>query len=86
MRDDDDAAAVFVRQRTQDPDEVLGVFAVQTAGGFVRQYDLAAGGQGAGDGHPLLLAAGERAGETAQVLLCTSFYTFLKFFRYTVGG
>src|SRR6056297_4188789 len=40
-------------------------FGVEVGSGFVGQDDLGAGYQGAGNGHPLALAAGELAGAVA---------------------
>ena len=42
---------------------------VQVGQGFVQQQELGAGGDGPGDGHPLLLASGELVGIAAPVLL-----------------
>ena len=48
---------------------ILACFAVQVAGGLVGQKDGRLGGQRPGDGHTLLLAAGELARQIPQLLL-----------------
>ena len=67
--DDDDAAVIFVSEPVEDLHDVLAVGAVQVARGLVGQDDLAAGGQGAGDGDPLLFAAGEHIGQPLELIL-----------------
>ena len=41
---------------------------VQGAGGLIRQNDGGLSGQGPGNGHPLLLAAGELTGQVAALI------------------
>ena len=58
MGDHHDGGAVFV-ELPEELEDAVGGFAVQVAGGLVREDDLRAVEQGAGDGDALLLAAGE---------------------------
>ena len=55
-------------QPLKDGEDVFPVCGVQVAGGLVRQQDLGVHPQGPGDGHPLLLAAGEHGGVAVQSL------------------
>ena len=57
--DGDAQPPVDVLQKRQDR---LGGHGIQRAGGLVAEQHLRIGGQGAGDGHALLLAAGELRG------------------------
>jgi hypothetical protein len=50
------------------------VLAVERAGGFVGEHQLRVLGDAAGDGHPLLLAAGEFRGPLAQLVLQAHFH------------
>ena len=45
-----------------EPEDIPGSFGVQSAGGLVAQEHPGAGGKSPGDGHPLLLTAGELGG------------------------
>ena len=51
-----------LRQRLHDAQHLAHHFRVQRGGGLVEQQHLRVHGQGAGDGHPLLLAAGDLPG------------------------
>ena len=55
----DAQALVDVPDKAED---VTGGLGVQGGGGLVAQQDLGIGGQGPGDGHPLLLSPGELGG------------------------
>ena len=48
--------------------ETIPSFAVQIAGGLIGQKNGGLGGQGPGDGYPLLLASGELVGEIGEFL------------------
>ena len=63
--DDDDGHALGVELLEQVQHRGAG-FLIQGAGGFVRQHDLGTVDQGPGDGHPLLLAAGQLGGQKIQ--------------------
>ena len=52
----------LLTRHLHEPQHILAGFAVQVAGGLVSQKNGGLGGQGPGDGHPLLLAAGELVG------------------------
>ena len=71
MGDDHHGDAQPLIDVLDEPQDVPGGLGVQGGGGLVAQEDPGAGGQGAGDGHPLLLAAGElggiRAGPAGQI-------------------
>lgn len=67
MGDDDGTAVILVGEPVEDLHDVAAVGAVQVTGGLVGQDDLDTGGQGAGDGSPLLLTAGEHIGRTIEV-------------------
>ena len=73
MGDHDDAAALLVGQPSQDVHDDPGVFSVQVAGGFVRQEYGSAAAKAAGDGYPLLFAAGEGRGKTLVLSLLDSY-------------
>ena len=49
-------------------EHILADFAVQIAGGLIGQKNGGLGGQGPGDGYPLLLASGELVGEIGEFL------------------
>ena len=66
---DDDAVVFVVGQILENLHNVTAVFRVQISGGLVGQDQLTAGGQGSGDGHPLLLTAGEHIGKTPELIL-----------------
>ena len=53
----------------QQGHDILAGFGVQVAGGLVGQDDGGLGRQGPGDGHPLLLAAGEVVGQVPELFL-----------------
>ena len=53
----------------QQGDDVLAGLGVQVAGGLIGQQDGGFGSQGSGDGHPLLLAAGEVPRQAVQLAL-----------------
>ena len=53
-------------QRVEQVQHVLGAVAVQGAGGLVGQQQHRLGGDRPGDGHPLLLAAGQLGRRVAQ--------------------
>ena len=57
--DDDDGFVELLVQPGQQVHDFPGGLPVQVAGGFVRGDEGGVGDQGPGDGHPLLLAAGE---------------------------
>ena len=59
--DQDDGLAGVV-ELLEDADDLLRGARVEVAGGLVGEQDRRVGDQGAGDGHPLLLAAGELRG------------------------
>ena len=67
--DDDDAVVFVVGQILENLHNVTAVFRVQIVGGLVGQDQLTAGGQGSGDGHPLLLTAGEHIRKTPELIL-----------------
>ena len=60
VRNHDDAFAALMGQPSEDRNHLLRGMDVQIAGRLVGNDDLAAGREGAGDGHALLLAAGEQ--------------------------
>jgi hypothetical protein len=53
-------------QRPQQLEHPLDLDVVQVGGGLVGQDQRRVVGQGPGDGHPLLLAAGQVAGTVAE--------------------
>ena len=63
--DDGDAAAVQELELVQD---ILGLVRGQVSGGFVGEDDPGMVDQGPGDGHPLLLAAGELVGPVVDAV------------------
>ncbi|CAN4014488.1 ABC transporter permease, partial [Dysosmobacter welbionis] len=65
MGDDNHGGPLF-RQLPNDPKHLAGEFRVQGGGRLVKAEDVRVQGQGPGDGHPLLLSAGELAG----VVIC----------------
>ena len=65
----DDAALLLVGQPLESLHDHPPVVAVQTAGGLVGQDHPAARRQGPGDGHPLLLAAGQLIGKLPEIRL-----------------
>ena len=73
MGDDDHGGALFC-QGADDPQHFAGELRIQGGGGFVKTKNVRVHGQGAGDGHPLLLAAGELVGimirPVSQAHLC----------------
>ena len=50
------------------PQHLLGQLRVQGAGGLVKAEDFRVHAQGAGDGHPLLLAAGQLVGVLVRLV------------------
>ena len=59
---DDDHGGLLFGQGADHPQHLAGELRVQGGGGLVKAEDIGAEGQGPGDGHPLLLAAGELVG------------------------
>ena len=59
---DDDHGGLLLGQGADHPQHLAGELRVQGRGGLVKAEDIGAEGQGPGDGHPLLLAAGELVG------------------------
>ena len=59
---DQQHGAAFIGQLAYHPQHLAHPFRVQSGGGFVEQHHRWPGGQRAGNGHPLLLAAGQKAG------------------------
>ncbi len=53
--------AVLPGEVQQQRADLVAQFGVQAGGGLVQEQDVGAAGQGPGEGHPALLAAGERA-------------------------
>ena len=70
---DDDHGGLLFHQAPDDPQHLSGELRVQGRGGLVKAQDIRFQGQGSGDGHPLLLAAGELAGVVACPLLQAHF-------------
>lgn len=58
MGDDDEGRTALVKL-LQDVHDLLTGTAVEVAGRFIRKYQLGMGGNGTGDGHSLLLSAGQ---------------------------
>ncbi|MNP07720.1 hypothetical protein D3C76_997590 [compost metagenome] len=56
---DEDHHVALARQLVEQAHDLGAAVAVEGAGGFVGENDVAAVHQGAGDGHPLLLTAGQ---------------------------
>src|SRR5664279_5980407 len=56
---DDEHGHALVGQRRHDVEDLVDHFRVQRAGRFVEQHHLGLHGQRPGNGHPLLLAAGQ---------------------------
>ena len=61
VRDHHDGLAVFAVELLQKSQHVLGRLTIQIAGGLVAHQKRRIGNDGAGDGHALLLAAGQLA-------------------------
>ena len=59
---DDDHGGLLLRQLPDDLQHLPGELRVQGGGGLVEAENVRFQGQGPGDGHPLLLAAGELVG------------------------
>ena len=59
---DDDHGDLALRQGADDLEHLPGQLRVQGGGGLVEAEDVRFQGQRTGDGHPLLLAAGELVG------------------------
>ena len=59
---DDQHGHPLLGQLAHDREHFARQFRVQGRGGLIKVDDLRVGGKGAGDGHPLLLAAGKLAG------------------------
>ena len=57
MRDHHDGLVVMLVEISQQDQDIVGGLAVQVAGGFITQKQGGIGDDGAGDAHPLLLAA-----------------------------
>ena len=66
---DDDHGGVLVGQAPDHPEDFPGELRVQGGGGLVKAEDVRLHGQGPGDGHPLLLPAGELVGVVAHPVL-----------------
>ena len=62
VADHQDCLAVFLRKPVDDVHDLVGAFAVEVAGRFVTEKEGRIGDDGPGDGHPLLLSAGQLAG------------------------
>ena len=56
---DDDHGHVFIGELFDSPQDFAGQFRVEGTRRFVEEHDVRVHGQGAGNGHTLLLAAGE---------------------------
>ena len=69
MGDYDDAVALLVGQLLQQVKNQPAVFGVQISGWLVGKDDLRIRGQRPGDGHPLLLAAGQHGRQTLEIAL-----------------
>jgi acyl-CoA thioesterase-1 len=59
----------MVNEGAQQGQDLAAVVAVQVAGGFVGQEDQGVGDQGPGDGHALLLTAGQLGGKMSPPLV-----------------
>ena len=66
--DHDPGLVLFVDQIGEDLDDLVGPFGVQAGGGFIGQDHAGVVDQGAGDGDPLLLAAGKLAWQVVQAV------------------
>jgi len=62
VRDQQDRAPLAFGQLLEEGDDLASRFLVQRGGGLVGQDELGPMGQGPGDRHPLLLAAGHGPG------------------------
>ena len=71
MGDHDDGLGKFLAGDFQQAQHVLTGSGIQIARRLIRQNDGGRGGKGAGDGHPLLLTAGQLAGKAPQLLFQT---------------
>ena len=67
--DHDDGLAELLGSDLQESHHVQAGGGVQVAGGLIRQDDGGLGRQSPGDGHPLLLAAGEVVGQVLELCL-----------------
>ena len=65
---DDDDGSLRGFQPPDHPQHLPGELRVQGGGGLVKAEDVRLQGQGPGDGHPLLLSAGELAGVIADAV------------------
>ena len=65
VRHHDDGSALGV-QALEDSEHFRPALGIQVAGGFIGENDRRIVDQGVGDGHPLLLAAGELAGRIVE--------------------
>ena len=68
MRDDDHTTVFFVCKALQYCNNVLTVFGIEVACGFIRKDDLRVACERTRDGHTLLLAAREHGGKAAKTL------------------
>ena len=59
---DNDHGHMFLGKLANDLENLTGQFRIQCGGGLVKEKDLRLHSQGTGDGHTLLLSAGELAG------------------------
>ena len=59
---DDDHGHLALRQGADDLEHLSGQLRIQGGGGFIEAEDVRCQRQGTGDGHPLLLSAGELVG------------------------
>ena len=71
---DDDHGHMLVGKVADDLEHALGEFGVKGAGGLVEKQHVGVQGQGARDGHTLLLAAGELAGNHVLLALQPHFH------------
>ena len=65
---DDDHGGLAVGEVAQDAEDFAGQLGVEGAGRLIEAEDVRVEGQRTGDGHPLLLAAGELMGVVARPL------------------
>ena len=68
VRDDQDGVAAVAGQSTQEIKNVVGVFDVEVAGGFIGEQQHGVVGEGAGDGDALLFTAGKLVGEAVALV------------------
>ena len=71
MGDQDQYRAVACLQVEQQLGHPLAGVGIQVGGGLVGKQHLGSGGEGAGQGHPLLFTAGELGGVVVQPLRLT---------------